>query len=114
MRGEFSTNFPFFMTIAGSVEKSMPGNPHNVYADPSGDGKFPAVLKFEKKSAADEGRQRQAAPLAFAAYTEFSGYSAESRGPGGAKRWKSSVFFGRENEKYGFPGMHIQRVKDAQ
>ena len=25
-------NFPFFMTIAGSVEKSMPGNPHNVYA----------------------------------------------------------------------------------
>jgi hypothetical protein len=50
MRGECLHEFFFFMTTAGSVEKSMPGNPHNAYADPSGGGKFLAVLKFEKKA----------------------------------------------------------------
>lgn len=62
---------PTEASIINLVEKSMPGNLHNVYAHPSGGGKFLAVIKFEKKTAADEGRQRQAALVAFAAYTEL-------------------------------------------
>jgi 4-hydroxy-3-polyprenylbenzoate decarboxylase len=62
---------PTEASILSLVEKSMPGRLHNVYAHPSGGGKFMAVLQFEKKSPADEGRQRQAALTAFAAYTEL-------------------------------------------
>ncbi len=62
---------PTEASIFNMVEKSMPGRLHNVYAHPSGGGKFLAVMQFEKKTAADEGRQRQAALTALAAYTEL-------------------------------------------
>ena len=62
---------PTEASILGLIERSMPGRLHNVYAHPSGGGKFLAILQFEKKGPADEGRQRQAALTALAAYTEL-------------------------------------------
>jgi 4-hydroxy-3-polyprenylbenzoate decarboxylase len=62
---------PTEASILDLVERSMPGRVHNVYAHSSGGGKFMAVMQFEKTSPADEGRQRQAALSAFAAYTEL-------------------------------------------
>lgn len=62
---------PTEASILSLVEKSMPGRLKNVYAHRSGGGKFLAVMQFEKKNAADEGRQRQAALTAIAAYTEL-------------------------------------------
>ena len=53
------------------VEHSMPGRLHNVYAHPAGGGKLVAILQFEKASPSDEGRQRQAALTAFAAFPEL-------------------------------------------
>ncbi len=58
-------------SIYGLVEKAMPGRLKNVYAHPSGGGKYMAVLQIAKLSASDEGRQRQAALLAFSAFTEL-------------------------------------------
>jgi len=58
-------------SILGLVEKAMPGKLLNVYAHSAGGGKFLAVMQFKKSSPADEGRHRQAALLAFAAYPEL-------------------------------------------
>lgn len=58
-------------SIYGMVEKAMPGKLKNVYAHPSGGGKYMAVLQFSKQAPSDEGRQRQAALLAFSAFTEL-------------------------------------------
>ena len=49
----------------------MPGRVRNVYAASCGGGKFMAVLQFRKATIADEGRQRQAALLAFSAFPEL-------------------------------------------
>ncbi len=62
---------PTEASILGLVENSMPGRLLNVYAHRSGGGKFLAVMQFKKSNPADEGRQRQAALTAFAAYTEL-------------------------------------------
>lgn len=62
---------PTEASILAMVERAMPGRLVNVHAHPSGGGKFLAVLKFRKSVAADEGRQRQAALLAFAAFPEL-------------------------------------------
>lgn len=53
------------------VENAMPGKLLNVYAHSSGGGKYLAVLQFRKVVESDEGRQRQAALLAFAAFPEL-------------------------------------------
>ena len=45
--------------------------PVNVYSATSGGGKYMAVLQFRKKLPSDEGRQRQAALLAFSAFAEL-------------------------------------------
>lgn len=58
-------------SIYGLVEKAMPGRLAGVYAHPSGGGKYLAVLQIAKRVASDEGRQRQAALLAFSAFTEL-------------------------------------------
>lgn len=62
---------PTEASILQMVEKAMPGRLLNVYAHPSGGGKYMAVLKFKKSRLSDEGRQRQAAILAFAAFPEL-------------------------------------------
>lgn len=62
---------PTEASIYGMVEKAMPGRLKNVYCTSAGGGKYMAVLQFEKKAASDEGRQRQAALLAFSAFSEL-------------------------------------------
>lgn len=58
-------------SIIGMIEKAMPGRLQNVYCCSAGGGKYMAVLQFCKKTASDEGRQRQAALLAFSAFSEL-------------------------------------------
>lgn len=56
---------PTEASILDMVERAMPGRVQNVYAHSSGGGKFIAVIQFKKTVPSDEGRQRQAALLAF-------------------------------------------------
>ena len=49
----------------------MPGRLQNVYCASPGGGKYMAVLQFKKTVPSDEGRQRQAALLAFSAFSEL-------------------------------------------
>lgn len=72
--GEEHTNLagiPTEASILKLVENSMPGRLQNVYAHSAGGGKYLSVLQFKKESARDEGRQRQAALTAFAAFPEL-------------------------------------------
>ncbi len=62
---------PTEASILDMVERAMPGRLLNVFAHTSGGGKLLAVLQFKKSSPVDEGRQRQAALLAFAAFSEL-------------------------------------------
>jgi len=62
---------PTEASILQMVEKAMPGRLLNVYAHTSGGGKYMAVLQFKKTQPSDEGRQRQAALLAFSAFSEL-------------------------------------------
>ncbi len=62
---------PTEASIIDMVEKAMPGRLMNVYAHPAGGGKYMAVLQFKKTMPSDEGRQRQAALLAFSAFPEL-------------------------------------------
>lgn len=62
---------PTEASIYGMVEKAMPGRLKNVYCPSAGGGKYMAVLQFQKKTESDEGRQRQAALLAFSAFSEL-------------------------------------------
>ncbi|MCD7874214.1 MAG: UbiD family decarboxylase [Acidaminococcaceae bacterium] len=62
---------PTEASILDMVERAMPGRVQNVYAHSSGGGKFLAVIQFKKSVPSDEGRQRQAALLAFSAFPEL-------------------------------------------
>ena len=62
---------PTEASILDMVERAMPGRVQNVYAQSSGGGKFIAVIQFKKTVPSDEGRQRQAALLAFSAFPEL-------------------------------------------
>lgn len=62
---------PTEASILGMVERAMPGRLLNVFAHSSGGGKLMAVMQFKKSGPADEGRQRQAALLAFSAFPEL-------------------------------------------
>lgn len=62
---------PTEASIIQMIEKAMPGRLKNVYCHSSGGGKYMAIIQFQKKSPNDEGRQRQAAILAFAAFSEL-------------------------------------------
>ena len=62
---------PTEASILQMVEKAMPGKLKNVYCCPPGGGKYMAVLQFRKSVPSDEGRQRQAALLAFSAFSEL-------------------------------------------
>jgi len=62
---------PTEASILMMVEKAMPGRLLNCYAHPSGGGKYLAILQFKKSQPSDEGRQRQAALLAFSAFAEL-------------------------------------------
>ncbi|HEY0207691.1 UbiD family decarboxylase [Acerihabitans sp.] len=62
---------PTEASILDMIERAMPGRVLNVHAHTSGGGKLLAVLQCKKASPVDEGRQRQAALLAFAAFSEL-------------------------------------------
>lgn len=62
---------PTEASIYGMVEQAMPGKLQNVYCASCGGGKYLAVLQFKKSQPSDEGRQRQAALLAFSAFSEL-------------------------------------------
>lgn len=62
---------PTEASILDMVERAMPGRVQNVYAHSSGGGKFIAFIQFKKTVPSDEGRQRQAALLAFSAFPEL-------------------------------------------
>ncbi|WP_112179781.1 MULTISPECIES: UbiD family decarboxylase [Paraliobacillus] len=62
---------PTEASILQMVETAMPGRLLNVYAHSAGGGKYMAVLQFKKSQPSDEGRQRQAALLAFSAFSEL-------------------------------------------
>lgn len=62
---------PTEASISGLIEKALPGKITNVYAHPSGGGKYMAVLQCRKTVHTDEGKQRQAALLAFSAFPEL-------------------------------------------
>ena len=62
---------PTEASIWGLIEKALPGKITNVYAYPSGGGKYMAVLQCRKTVHTDEGKQRQAALLAFSAFPEL-------------------------------------------
>ena len=65
------TGIPTEASIYGMLERAMPGRLRNVYCPSAGGGKYTAILQFCKRSSSDEGRQRQAALLAFAAFSEL-------------------------------------------
>lgn len=62
---------PTEASILAMVEKAMPGKLQNVYCASSGGGKYIAIMQFKKSMPSDEGRQRQAALLAFSAFAEL-------------------------------------------
>lgn len=62
---------PTEASILRLIEAGLPGRVPNVYAHPAGGGKYLAVIQFKKNSPMDEGRQRQAALLAFSAFSEL-------------------------------------------
>ena len=62
---------PTEASILDMLERAMPGRVLNVNAHTSGGGKLLAVIQFKKASAVDEGRQRQAALIAFTAFSEL-------------------------------------------
>jgi 4-hydroxy-3-polyprenylbenzoate decarboxylase len=62
---------PTEAAILRLIEAGMPGRVSNVYAHPAGGGKYLAVIQFTKDSPVDEGRQRQAALMAFSAFSEL-------------------------------------------
>lgn len=65
------TGIPTEASILQMVERSMPGRLRNVYCHTAGGGKYLAILQFCKAGPRDEGRQRQAALTAFAAFPEL-------------------------------------------
>lgn len=62
---------PTEASILNMINKALPGKVTNVYAHPSGGGKYMAVLQCKKTVHTDEGKQRQAALLAFSAFPEL-------------------------------------------
>ena len=62
---------PTEASIYHMIDKALPGKVTNVYAHPSGGGKYMAVLQCRKEVHTDEGKQRQAALLAFSAFPEL-------------------------------------------
>lgn len=62
---------PTEASILNLLDKAMPGKVVNVYSHRSGGGKYMAIIQVRKTVHTDEGRQRQAALLAFSAFPEL-------------------------------------------
>lgn len=62
---------PTEASIYNMIEKALPGKVKNVYSHRAGGGKYMAILQCCKTVPTDEGKQRQAALLAFSAFPEL-------------------------------------------
>lgn len=62
---------PTEASILTMLGRALPGFVHNAYAHSSGGGKYLIILQCHKRVPTDEGKQRQAALLAFAAFSEL-------------------------------------------
>lgn len=62
---------PTEASILSMVERAMPNKLKNVYCASCGGGKYVAIMQFKKSVPSDEGRQKQAALLAFSAFAEL-------------------------------------------
>ncbi|MFA6847710.1 MAG: UbiD family decarboxylase [Lachnospiraceae bacterium] len=62
---------PTEASILGMLEKALPGKVANCYSHRAGGGKYMAILQCRKTVHTDEGKQRQAALLAFSAFPEL-------------------------------------------
>ena len=62
------TGIPTEASIYRLIEDSIPGLLRNVYCHPAGGGRMLAILQVSKRGPYDEGRHRQAALTAFAAF----------------------------------------------
>lgn len=62
---------PTEASILGMIDKALPGKVVNCYAHRSGGGKYMVILQCRKTVHTDEGKQRQAALLAFSAFPEL-------------------------------------------
>lgn len=72
--GEECTNLaglPTEASIYNAVEAARPGLVRNVYAHTAGGGKLLCILQVHKKTAMDQGRERQAALLALGVFSEL-------------------------------------------
>lgn len=65
------TGIPTEASILTMLERAMPGKVQNVYNASCGGGKYVSIIQFKKTQPSDEGRQRQAALLAFSAFSEL-------------------------------------------
>jgi 4-hydroxy-3-polyprenylbenzoate decarboxylase len=62
---------PTEASILNLLDKALPGKVRNVYSHRAGGGKHMAILQCVKTVHTDEGKQRQAALLAFSAFSEL-------------------------------------------
>lgn len=62
---------PTEASILGMINKALPGKVLNCYSHPAGGGKYMVILQCHKTVHTDEGKQRQAALLAFSAFPEL-------------------------------------------
>lgn len=62
---------PTEASILTMVDRAMPGFVQNVHCPAPGNGKYLTVIQVKKTAPVDEGRQRQAALLAFSAFSEL-------------------------------------------
>lgn len=62
---------PTEASILALVEQALPGLVQNVHCPSPGTGKYVAFVQVKKRTGQDEGRQRQAALLAFSAFSEL-------------------------------------------
>ena len=62
---------PTEASILSAVNDAMPGKVKNVFAHSAGGGKLLAIIQMSKRIPTDQGRERQAALCAFAAFPEL-------------------------------------------
>ncbi|MDD6691858.1 MAG: UbiD family decarboxylase, partial [Lachnospiraceae bacterium] len=62
---------PTEASILNMLDRAMPGKVVNVCCHRSGGGKYMAIIQFRKTVPTDEGKQRQAALIAFSAFSEL-------------------------------------------
>ncbi len=101
---------PTEASVIDMIERAMPGRVINVHAAPCGGGKFVTIIQFQKKSINDEGRQRQAALLAFSAFGEMKHVYLVDEDVDifdmNDVMWAMTTRFQGDNDHIAIPGVH--------